>query len=871
MVRLFTRLSLGAIAIVFVGCTVVGGRPAPATVNSPFVASPGPVATSAVTVAGETATAAPASAQPILSITTQAMASPIFSPTPVRPPSTPVPAGSQSATATLATTPLPHNAAVSNLTLSADVKSGSYNSPQTLRFTASPGAIVYYTLDGSEPSAARGIFYQGPVTLSRTVVVKGVAVSGDGRSTVATVAVRILNAPTFIGDGRFEVVDPHPIFQGITRTAFMHSGGSNPKDMAVHFSTLESYHRNTDGDRFLMYRYRIDSGRLDSITIQGSIEARSSAYVPSMDRFVLGASLDPKVLLYNPADQNVQTIFSLPDGGAWIHDIATDGRYAYTVLSASQATGKLARFNGVLKIDLRTGEPDVIPFTDRLPHAWGGVESIDPSGRIWLWRGEPRIGYWYDVATGFRKRAIKGYDGWTVSAWDQWGDRFFVIVTGEGGQSVKVEIKIDTLEPVSASDFARNDTCRLFLTLLPLDPTRRAGPQLEGLYSGPRDGRIFRVAPKDEIIFETGNLKADDFVPLGELLGDRMALWLPGQKSLAVASLVSGDRAVKRINAPHLSPADITGLAAGADGAIYGGGYLTITDMFRFDPATGKTRLLESAIPYGEGQVNSLYAGTDGKIYGGGYPFAVIYQYDPLRAWAPGEWPDANPRNVGKMKGDELTRPFKAVQDRDGAIWHTATGDLYIPVAHGLVRIDFATGIKQVKTDVADGFPVIEDLAVFDDAHLVLLGRQGPKKRLFLLDQRDFRIELAGPDAVCPSYCSLINLTPDHGLDALYLADGDSVYRVLPDLSLARVHQAIAPVLKAVAVPEGGLLLMGLEHIEYTDSGRGIWEVWWDGRDRPERQVLDSPTWLAVAVQRGVVYIGYRQVLRVFHPPTHAD
>ena len=855
MIRLLAGLSLGAITVVFVACTVSRDRPAPATVKSPLVASPAPVATSAVTVAVETATTSPVATQPPTLIAPPTMASPIVTPAAVRP----------------LLTPAPRSAAESDVTLSADVKSGSYNLPQTLRFIASPGAIVYYTLDGTEPSAARGIFYQRPVTLSKTVVVKGVAVSGDGRSAVATVAVHILNSPTFIGDGRFEVVDPAPIFQGITRTAFMHSSGSNPQDMAVHFSTLESYHRNKDGDRFLMYRYRIDRGRLDSITIEGSIEARSSAYVASMDRFVLGTSLDPQVLLYNPANQNVQTLFSLPGGGAWIHDIATDGRYAYTVLSASQATGKLARFNGVLKTDLRTGESNVIPFTERLPQAWGGVESVDPSGRLWLWRGEPHIGYWYDTATGFHRRALKGYDGWTVSAWDRWGEHFFVILTDDRGKSVKVEVALDTLEPVSASAFAQNDTRRLFLTLLPLDPTRRAGPQLDGLYTGPGDGRMFRVAPKDELISEAGRLNVDDFVPLGELPGDRMALWLPGQKSLAVASMVSSDRAIKRIDAPHLFPADITALAAGADGAIYGGGYLTISDMFRYDPATGTTRLLESAVPYGEGQVNSLYSGADGKIYGGGYPFAVIYQYDPLKPWAPGAWPDANPRNAGKMKGDELIRPFKAVQDRDGAIWYTATGDLAIPVAHGLARIDFATGAKQVKTDIADGFPAIEDLAVFDDTHLVLVGRQGSKKRLFLLDQRDFRIELAGPDAVCPGYCTLINLTPDRGPDALYLADGDTVYRVHPDLSLTAVHQAIAPVLKAVAVSGGGLLLLGLEHVEYLDSGQGRWEVWWDGRGSPERQVLDSPTWRAVAVQKGVVYIGYRQVLRAFYPPTRID
>ncbi len=72
---------------------------------------------------------------------------------------------------------------------------GSYDQDVNLIITtATQGAIIRYTLDGSTPSATAGNIYSGPVTLSNTTTVKAVAVkSGYSDSPVATAVYTLPN------------------------------------------------------------------------------------------------------------------------------------------------------------------------------------------------------------------------------------------------------------------------------------------------------------------------------------------------------------------------------------------------------------------------------------------------------------------------------------------------------------------------------------------------------------------------------------------------------------------------------------------------------------------------------------------------------
>ncbi len=58
-----------------------------------------------------------------------------------------------------------------------DLKGGQYEGAQTVTITcATEGAKIYYTLDGSTPSATNGTLYTGPITLKNSCVLKAVGV-----------------------------------------------------------------------------------------------------------------------------------------------------------------------------------------------------------------------------------------------------------------------------------------------------------------------------------------------------------------------------------------------------------------------------------------------------------------------------------------------------------------------------------------------------------------------------------------------------------------------------------------------------------------------------------------------------------------------
>lgn len=70
-----------------------------------------------------------------------------------------------------------------------NVPGGKYTTPQQIIInTATEGAQIYYTTDGSTPSATNGILYSGPFTLSKTCILRAVAIAdGMNDSTITAV------------------------------------------------------------------------------------------------------------------------------------------------------------------------------------------------------------------------------------------------------------------------------------------------------------------------------------------------------------------------------------------------------------------------------------------------------------------------------------------------------------------------------------------------------------------------------------------------------------------------------------------------------------------------------------------------------------
>lgn len=64
-------------------------------------------------------------------------------------------------------------------------QSGSYEAPLTITIESdTEGAVVYYTLDGTEPAPENGIRYEKPFPINKSAVVKAVAVVGDTYSSI---------------------------------------------------------------------------------------------------------------------------------------------------------------------------------------------------------------------------------------------------------------------------------------------------------------------------------------------------------------------------------------------------------------------------------------------------------------------------------------------------------------------------------------------------------------------------------------------------------------------------------------------------------------------------------------------------------------
>jgi len=640
------------------------------------------------------------------------------------------------------------------------------------------------------------------------------------------------NNPTPASEGEFILVHPAPIFQDITRTAFLYQSAQG--QISIHFSTLESYHRNPDGDRFLWVSYKPASGLLASHTVEGSIEARCYGYSETLKRYVLGTSLNPQIFLYDPENDTINVAYRGPTSTAYIHRLAVRDTYAYTILS-NIAGYDVAGFRGILQVDLATGTSEEIPFSDQMQQGWGGVQTVDPTGRVWFYRAFPFRQMWYDDRQGMRDRTLAGYESWTVESWDIWEGHTYVLLTNTQGEFVKKQIHLSTLQVIESPLGPVSSDTRLFLESIPVDLYHSSDPSLEGMYFHPATFSFYKRDPAAHAFVFLGSANLGDFYVMGfrqspqeaslnwihpqlgeisvmgALRDQGLVIWLQGRKAYGIVNFVTGSLALHGINVSNLSPADITSLVLGSDGFLYGGGGLTMSDMFRFNPTTHESSLLPGAIPNAEGQINSMFTGLDAKIYGAGYPDSVLFRFDPMAPWNPGQEAANNPLNLGPMGHHRQTRAYRGVQDLDGNIWYQSVTDYEVPIAHALAKADFVNRTLTVKTDLDDSFPQAIDLAVVDGEHLILLGEDSEQPGLYLLNLREFRIErkhnLAKAGGV------IVNLDPhDQSLSRLLLAQEADLYRIRPDLSLQLVHQSPKPIVRIVAGAGEDIILVGKTH-----------------------------------------------------------
>jgi len=488
---------------------------------------------------------------------------------------------------------------------------------------------------------------------------------------------------------------------------------------------------------------------------------------------------------------------------------------------------------------------------------WGGVQSIDPSGRIWFWRAYPYILKWYDSDHGITGRHLPDHEDWLVKSWDVWGSDFYLILTSKSSM-IKKRVDPITLEIKSGPPSTLEETV-LFMGLMPVDIYHQ-GNMISSVYYNLETFEFYQLNNEERTVTFLGRWNPGDFKVLGPQYSKNMIIWKEGQKVFGIVDLTSGDVRVNDINAPNISRADITALVLGNDGYLYGGGALTISDMFKYNPVSNDVVLLKQAIPDGEGQVNSLFEGLDGNIYGAGYPDSVIFKYDPSLPWSPGDGPSSNPVNVGPLGHYNQMRAHRGIQDLEGNIWYQSVGDYAYPIVHALAKVNFTNRNVIVKTDIRDGFPVVKGLAVYDDTNILLLGEKDNEYKLYVLDQREFvikkehEIEMAGG--------LLVNLdpkNPDAGM--LFLAHQNILYRVHKNLSLQPIHKARGPIVNILRGRGRNIILIGQNYISMIDNISGDWQVWWDTK------VLQHLAWPAAVLHDDVMFIADGEKLKKFILP----
>lgn len=103
----------------------------------------------------------------------------------------------------------------------ASPKEGNYPETTVIELTARSGAKIYYTIDGAEPTAD-SLLYTGPITISKTTIIKAVAVYSGKTSATATFCyyIGIPSLIMVIPQGKMDVYLPAASLEGRVESLF---------------------------------------------------------------------------------------------------------------------------------------------------------------------------------------------------------------------------------------------------------------------------------------------------------------------------------------------------------------------------------------------------------------------------------------------------------------------------------------------------------------------------------------------------------------------------------------------------------------------------------------------------------------------------
>lgn len=143
---------------------------------------------------------------------------------------------------------------------------------------------------------------------------------------------------------------------------------------------------------------------------------------------------------------------------------------------------------------------------------------------------------------------------------------------------------------------------------------------------------------------------------------------------------------------------NLTALATGPDGNIYGGTYET-GKLFRYNVTSGATTVLGRPSA-SAGEILSMTS-SNGKLFIGTYPNADMSVYDPTSGWSPGTSSGSNPQDIGAL-GTAQGRPWDMTTAPDGTVY-TVTGATYGQLSGALTAVNNSSPYAQSSYRGVDG------------------------------------------------------------------------------------------------------------------------------------------------------------------------
>lgn len=223
------------------------------------------------------------------------------------------------------------NAATNVMRIVADVHApvfslaeGRYYEAQTLEMTCdTEGAHIYYTTDGSTPSATNGTLYTGAITVDATMTVKAVAIFGNITSPVTTVdyTIQALGGDDYILTNTVTANDEYVLVYSSSTTDYAMGA----------FNSSNYYATTTSRDDFELNGTIVTrkSNNVNVLTLEPA--GNGQYYIVDQDGYYMyynsGNTVNHNAQLAIDNNAYKWTITIDNDGVATIENVGTSGRY----------------------------------------------------------------------------------------------------------------------------------------------------------------------------------------------------------------------------------------------------------------------------------------------------------------------------------------------------------------------------------------------------------------------------------------------------------------------------------------------------------------------------------------------------------------